>query len=96
VLVAVDFTSGRPGLSPAARQARASAALDRATRGEAPQPETVEPHLSRDLEFDLSLAEFQELARSAGAEIAAVLARGAPATTLDHWSRPFAHSQPHH
>jgi GTPase len=77
VLIAVDFTSGRPGLSPAARQARASAALDRAARGEAPH-ETVEPHLPRDLEFDLSLAEFQELARSAGAEIAAVLVQHRP------------------
>ncbi|HEV2577519.1 MAG TPA: GTPase HflX [Acidobacteriaceae bacterium] len=77
VLVAVDFTSGRPGLSPAARQARASAALDRATRGEA-APEAAEPTLTRDLEFDLSLAEFQELARSAEAEIAAVLVQHRP------------------
>jgi GTP-binding protein HflX len=78
VLVAVDFTSGRPGVSPAARQARASAALDRASRGEAPLPETAEPSISRDLEFDLSLAEFQELARSAEAEIAAVLVQHRP------------------
>ena len=78
VLVAVDFTSGRPGVSPAARQARAAAALDRASRGEAPLPETAEPSLSRDLEFDLSLAEFQELARSAEAEIAAVLVQHRP------------------
>lgn len=77
VLVAVDFTSGRPGLSPAARQARASAALDRAARGDG-SPETTEPALPRDLEFDLSLAEFQELARSAGAEIAAVLVQHRP------------------
>jgi GTP-binding protein HflX len=77
ILVAVDFTSGRPGLSPAARQARASASLDRATRGEDP-PATAEPSLSRDLEFDLSLAEFQELARSAEAEIAAVLVQHRP------------------
>ena len=62
VLVAVDFTSGRPGVSPAARQARAAAALDRASRGEAPLPQTAEPSLSRDLEFDLSLAEFQAAA----------------------------------
>ena len=77
VLVAVDFTSGRPGLSPAARQARAAAALDRAARGEG-APETPEPTIPRDLEFDLSLAEFQELARSAGAEIAAVLVQHRP------------------
>jgi GTP-binding protein HflX len=77
VLVAVDFTSGRPGLSPAARQARASAALDRAARGET-SPEAAEPSLPRDLEFDLSLAEFQELARSAEAEIAAVLVQHRP------------------
>jgi GTP-binding protein HflX len=78
VLVAVDFTSGRPGVSPAARQARASAALDRAARGEESPVETATPSLSRDLEFDLSLAEFQELARSAGAEIAAVLVQHRP------------------
>jgi GTPase len=77
VLVAVDFTSGRPGLSAAARQARASAALDRATRGEG-APEATEPSISRDVEFDLSLAEFQELARSAEAEIAAVLIQHRP------------------
>lgn len=77
VLVAVDFTSGRPGLSPAARQARASAALDRANRGEA-APEAAETALPRDLEFELSLAEFQELARSAEAEIAAVLVQHRP------------------
>jgi GTP-binding protein HflX len=76
VLVAVDFTSGRPGISPAARQARAAAAVDRAARGEAPT-EAPEP-LPRDLEFDLSLAEFQELARSAEAEIAAVLVQHRP------------------
>ncbi|HEY4009708.1 MAG TPA: GTPase HflX [Acidobacteriaceae bacterium] len=77
VLVAADFTSGRPGLSPAARQARAAAALDNAARGEA-SSEVIEPSVSRDLEFDLSLAEFQELARSAGAEIVAVLVQHRP------------------
>jgi GTP-binding protein HflX len=77
VLVAVDFTSGRPGVSPAARQARASAALDRAARGE-DSPDAPEPALSREVEFDLALAEFQELARSANAEIAAVLVQHRP------------------
>ncbi len=81
VLVAVDFTSGRPGVSPAARQARASAALDRASRAEHTgddAPAIPEPVLPRDIEFDLALAEFQELARSAEAEIAAVLVQHRP------------------
>ena len=77
VLVAVEFTSGRAGISPAAQQARAAAALDRATRGEA-GAETADPSLPHDIEFELSLAEFQELARSAEAEIAAVLVQHRP------------------
>ncbi|HSU20018.1 MAG TPA: GTPase HflX [Acidobacteriaceae bacterium] len=77
VLVAVDFTSSRGALSSAARQARAAAALDSTTRGEA-QAAAPQPAPSRDLEFDESLAEFQELARSAGAEIAAVLVQHRP------------------
>lgn len=78
ILVAVEFTSGRQGLSPAARQARSAAALDRATHGEAPPPLSEPIAASADLEFEQSLAEFQELARSAGAEIAAVLVQHRP------------------
>jgi len=75
VLVAVEFTSDRHKLSPAAQQAKAAAAVSARTvrlddDGEAGvhAPEPV-----RDIDFDASLAEFQELARSAGAQIAAVL-----------------------
>jgi len=75
VLVAVEFTSDRHKLSPVAQQAKAAAAVSARTvrlddDGEAGvhAPEPV-----RDIDFDASLAEFQELARSAGAQIAAVL-----------------------
>lgn len=81
VLVCVDFTSGKPKLSPVAAQARASAAIDAA--GEGGVERVGVP--AADLDFDASLAEFQELARSAGATIAAVVIqrRGKPdAATL--------------
>jgi GTPase len=75
--VAVEFTGGRQSLIPAARQARAAAALDRQLQdgGAAPaKPEAT----AREVEFELALAEFQELARSAEAEIAAVLVQHRP------------------
>jgi GTP-binding protein HflX len=88
VLVAVEFTSGRQTLSPAARQARAAAALDRASEGEAHEglPGALHGSLaggeaaarSEHDEFELGLAEFQELARSAGAEIATLLIQRRP------------------
>jgi GTP-binding protein HflX len=95
VLVAVDFTATRFQPSPGMRQARAAAAI---TAGSA-SPETgaaeagatetgapaVPPH-TPDLDFEASLTEFQELARSAGATIAAVLlqrrSRPDPATLI--------------
>lgn len=83
VLVAVEFTSDRFRPSSVAQQARAAAAigaqgpgaLDHLDDLPAPAPEPAP-----DLDFDASLAEFQELARSAGATIAAVLIqrRGRP------------------
>lgn len=76
VLVAVDFTAGRPRLSPVAHQARAAAAVVAASEGEFVQGEEavrrVQPPAA-DLDFDASVAEFQELARSAGATIAALV-----------------------
>lgn len=72
VLVAVEFTALRPQLAPAARQARAAAELVRDAAHPAPAADRV-PDLHRDVDFDASLAEFQELARSAGADIAALL-----------------------
>jgi len=78
VLVAVEFTSGRHRLSTVASQAKAAAAVT--ARAEAGGTDLDSDVLSLaekvktvDVDFDASLAEFQELARSAGATIAAVL-----------------------
>jgi len=81
VLVAVEFTSDRRRLTPAAQQARAAAAVVERARAEAGEdvPErTPNPAPPADIDFDASLAEFQELARSAGATIAAVLIQRRP------------------
>jgi GTP-binding protein HflX len=83
VLVAVEFTSDRFRPSNVAQQARAAAAIsERGTGGDAPDVEVLADaaEAPADLDFDASLAEFQELARSAGATIAAVLIqrRGRP------------------
>lgn len=79
VLVAVDFAASRFRLSPAAAQARAAAAVT-ANSDVATDLTTSEsaPVNASDLDFDASLAEFQELARSAGALIAAVLVQHRP------------------
>jgi GTP-binding protein HflX len=86
VLVAVEFTSDRFRPSSVALQARAAAAIserndvapDDLDELSATPPPPADP--PADLDFDASLAEFQELARSAGATIAAVLIqrRGRP------------------
>ena len=83
VLVAVDFASDRRRPPPAAMQARAAAAVLERSRNESEEDSHAEaldlltaPAASAkeaDIDFDASLAEFQELARSAGATIAAVL-----------------------
>ena len=67
VLVAVEFTADqkRKKLTSAARLARDTAAL---LAGEDPTAENL-----HDLDFDASRAEFEELARSAGATIAATI-----------------------
>lgn len=70
MLVAVDFTGERYRPSPVAQQARAAAAIGRVEDGDDAPVRVAEP---QDIDFDASLAEFQELARSAGAVIAAVL-----------------------
>ncbi len=94
VLVVVEFTSARFRPSPAAQQARAAAAIRAAADVEKSEkdPATVLAAANvlaaaqpADLDFDAALAEFQELARSAGATIAAVIIqrRGQPdAATL--------------
>jgi GTP-binding protein HflX len=83
VLVAVDFTSDRFKPTSAAHQAKQAAAvsarkLDSLLDEDHLSPPAAEP--PPDIDFDASLAEFQELARSAGAVIAAVLIqrRGRP------------------
>jgi len=76
VLVAVEFTGARRKLTAAAAQARKAAAL-LASAGTSSEEDQVgcKPEVEQqvDLDFDASLAEFEELARSAGAEIVATL-----------------------
>jgi GTP-binding protein HflX len=87
VLVAVEFTGERRKLTGAARMARKAAAVSAAGSGEY-ETEGIsgEPRRVADLDFEASLAEFEELARSAGAEVAATLiqrrARPDPATLV--------------
>lgn len=74
VLVAVEFTGSRRALSSAARQAKAAAAVkDTATPSEGAETESAAPEVTRQSDFAEALSEFEELARSAGAEIAAVV-----------------------
>ena len=69
VLVAVEFTAERRRITATARQARAAALGDDASESSGePTP----------ADFDASLAEFEELARSAGAQIAATLIQHRP------------------
>ena len=87
VLVAVEFTGERRKLSSAARLAKRSAAVLAASAGaagEALDENSPAPgaQVVQDLDFAASLAEFEELARSAGAQIAA--------TVLQHRPRPDA------
>ena len=83
VLVAVEFTGARRQLSSAARLARSSArvAADAAFEEESGSPEIADTVVP-DLDFEASLAEFTELARSAGAEVTA--------TVLQKRARPDA------
>ena len=99
VLVAVDFTGQRRKLTLAARQARRSALPVHAAQAHAAhraagfdgdeidaEMAATEPRVAADLDFEASLAEFEELARSAGATVAATLiqrrARPDPATLV--------------
>ncbi len=81
VLVAVEFTGERRKLTAAARMARKAAAVSAGAPepnlSEAEQPQTKPAHIA-DLDFEASLAEFQELARSAGAEVSATLIQRRP------------------
>ena len=91
VLVAVGFTGERRKLTTAARMARKAAAVAAGAVGlDEAEPEGIsaEPPPTADLDFEASLAEFEELARSAGAEVAATLvqrrSRPDPATLVGH------------
>jgi GTP-binding protein HflX len=79
VLVAVEFTAERRKLTAAARLARTAAAV---SAGKIPAPHHDSPAADTkheaDLDFDSSLAEFEELARSAGGEVAATLVQRRP------------------
>jgi len=85
VLVTVEVTGQRRKLTAAARLARNAAAV---AAGDASAEPAAGTGAAVDLDFDASLAEFQELARSAGAQIAATLvqrrAKPDPATLVGH------------
>src|SRR5216683_4734368 len=85
VLVAVEFTGERRKLTSAARLARKAAAVSAGVPvgvsifdESGPGDVTAEPQQAADLDFEASLAEFEELARSAGAEVAATLIQRRP------------------
>jgi GTPase len=80
VLVAVEFTGRRRGLTHSARLARDAASIAssmKAAETQAGEPGVdsadPDPNSDADLDFAALLSEFQELARSAGAEVAATL-----------------------
>jgi GTP-binding protein HflX len=80
VLVAVEFTGERRKLTSAARMARGAAAVAAGSALDDSGAEDLrrEPKRAADLDWDASLAEFEELARSAGAEVAATLIQRRP------------------
>jgi GTP-binding protein HflX len=86
VLVAVEFTGTRRRITSAAAQARKAAAVlaaggaveEPSDENKSTTPERATESHSADLDFEASLSEFQELARSAGAEIAATLIQRRP------------------
>ncbi len=83
VLVSVELTGERRKLSATAQSARTAAELHRGTLDELAHEEpldTARPAAApfADLDFEAALAEFQELATSAGADIAATLIQRRP------------------
>ena len=78
VLVAVEFTNGRGRVSKAAQLARTSARVVAAGPSVLDDDEPDSQETARDIDFDSALAEFEELARSAGAEIAATIVQRRP------------------
>ncbi len=73
MLVAVEFTGQRRKLSAAARQARAASTTESDASDDRFGGGETHAGVPADLDFAASLAEFEELARSAGAEIVATL-----------------------
>jgi GTP-binding protein HflX len=74
VLVAVEFTGQRRKLTAAAKLARNAAAVGAASSDDSSATSgKAQVGAVGDLDFEASLQEFEELARSAGAEIAATL-----------------------
>jgi GTPase len=79
VLISVEFTGERRKLTSAARLARTAAAISAGTAVDAHDGVVVATSkVAADLDFDASMAEFEELARSAGAEVAATLIQRRP------------------
>jgi len=81
LLVAVEFTGARRRLSETVSQARKAALLVSEPDADASADAAVlrgASHTSAELDFDASLTEFEELTRSAGAEIAATLVQRRP------------------
>jgi GTPase len=78
VLVAVEFTGNRKRLTTAASQARRAAAVLAAATNEADGEIANVQNEPKDLDFEASLSEFEELARSAGAEIVATVIQRRP------------------
>jgi GTP-binding protein HflX len=72
VLVVVEFTAERRKLTAAAQLARKAAAVSASTEDHEKQPSVAE------LDFEAAQAEFEELALSAGAEIATTLIQRRP------------------
>ncbi len=82
LLVAVEFTGARRKLSATITQARKAAALSADSEANSGSETDATPaselqSKNSELDFDASLAEFEELTLSAGAEIAATLVRAA-------------------
>lgn len=82
VLVAVEFTGERRSISAAANLARRSAEISAQSNSEVTDELPANSPGGSAIDFEAALAEFQELARSAGAEIAA--------TVLQRRARPDA------
>jgi GTP-binding protein HflX len=76
VLVAVEITGRKRSLPPTAAMARSAAALNEESDEpglEDPEAEASSDAVAMDVDFESSLAEFEELARSAGAEIVSIV-----------------------